>query len=489
MIGQVTIGTKQQPICIPGNSTITILGHTNKPPPRIICLVEQAEHHNLLLGIVINWCMAMPKARTIPVIIINTNRYNVWIRQPLLADELFDMECDEIEYRANMNWEGNNISVGFQPVPPLLIDTNSCQVEAGPIQPDVPEMEKPEFGPRPDTNSTDFDFKNELGWLPFQLNIGKEAKLTQDQQSHFINLVYDNKEVFSLHDEDLGYSDLMKHTIPTMTEKPVYLPHHTIPRQLQGEVHKCLDTWLCKGIIRPSKSPYASQVVRVCKKSGEICLCINYQKLNSIMVRDTFPLPRIDEVLQVVHSSNWFTSVDFAQGYLQLAMEEGNIQKTAFRIGSSGLYEFTCMPFGLSNAGSSFCHLMEQCLGDQQFITLLLYLDDICIFSPSIEEMLDQIELVFNRLKEFHLKIKPKKCHFFDTSVLFLGHVLSSEGISMNPEKVEKVQDWPIPTNMKEVHSFLGLASYYQRFIPKFAKIAQCLHELVGPTSNKHKKL
>ena len=102
--------------------------------------------------------------------------------------------------------------------------------------------------------------------------------------------------------------------------------------------------------------------------------------------------------------------------------------------------------------------------------------------------MLDQIELVFNRPIEFHLKIKPKTCHFFDTSVLFLGHVLSSEGISVNPKKVEKVQDWPIPTNVKEVHSFLRLASYYQRFIPKFAKFAQCLHELVGPVPNKWKK-
>ena len=206
------------------------------------------------------------------------------------------------------------------------------------------------------------------------------------------------------------------------------------------------------------------------------------------MVRDAFPLPRIDEALQAVHSSNWFTSFDLAQGYLKLAMEEGNIQKIAFRASSTGLYAFTHMPFGLSNAGSSFCHLMKQCLEDQQFVTLLLYLDDICIFALSLEEMLDCIELVFNRLKEVHLKIKPKKCHFFDTSVLFLGHVLSSEGISANPEKVEKVWDWLVPTNTKEVHSFLQLASYYWRFIPKFAKIAQCLHELVGPTSNKHKK-
>ena len=126
------------------------------------------------------------------------------------------------------------------------------------------------------------------------------------------------------------------------------------------------------------------------------------------MVRDAFPLLQIDEALQAVHSSNWFTSFDLAQGYLQLAMEEDDIIKTAFRARSSGLYEFTHMPFGLSNAGSSSCCFMQQCPGDQQFVTFLLYLDDICIFALSIEVMLAQIELVFSRLKEYHLKIKPK---------------------------------------------------------------------------------
>ena len=206
------------------------------------------------------------------------------------------------------------------------------------------------------------------------------------------------------------------------------------------------------------------------------------------MVRDAFPLPRIDEAVQAVHSSNWFSLFDLVQGYLQLAMEESDIKKTAFRASSMGLYKFTCMPFGLSNAGSSFCCLMEQCLGDQQFVTLLLYLNDICIFAPTIDDMLDQIELVFNRLKQYNLKIKPKKCQFFDTSVLFLGHILLAKGISANPEKVEKVKTWPVPKNIKEVQSFLGLASYYWQFISKFAKKAQCLHELVDPTSNKHRK-
>ena len=134
--------------------------------------------------------------------------------------------------------------------------------------------------------------------------------------------------------------------------------------------------------------------------------------MNSNTIWYAFPLPHIDEALQVVHICNVFTSFDLAQGYLQLAMAEDDIKKTTFRAGSSGLYEFTHMPFGLSNAGSSFCRLMEQCPGDQQFVTLLLYLDDICIFAPDVSTMLDQIKVVFNQLKSFDLKIKPKMLFF-----------------------------------------------------------------------------
>ena len=224
------------------------------------------------------------------------------------------------------------------------------------------------------------------------------------------------------------------------------------------------------------------------KKIGEIRLCVNYQKLNSIVVRDAFPLVRIDEALQAVHNCQWFMSFDLAQGYLQMPVEEADIPKTAFRAGSSGLYEFTRMPFGLSNSESIFCHLMEMCLGDQEFVTLLLYLDDSCIFAASVDEMLDCIELVFKWLEDFNLKIKPKKCHFFQCSVIFLGHVLSAEGISANPEKVEKVENWPVPTNPKELQSFLGLASYYCHFIPKFAVVAKCLHQLVGPANHQKTK-
>ena len=197
--------------------------------------------------------------------------------------------------------------------------------------------------------------------------------------------------------------------------------------------YKCLEAWLKASIIQPSKSPYASQVVIVHKKTGKIPLCIDFRKLNAISIRDSFPLPRIKEALQAVQAAIWFTLFDLAQGYLQLAMEEEDIQKTAFRAGSSGLYEFTRMPFGLTNAGASFCCLMEMCIGDQQYITLLFYLDDICVFAETADQMLDRVQLVFNRLREFNLKIKPKKSHFFQAEVGFLGHVLSKKGVSPNP--------------------------------------------------------
>ena len=181
----------------------------------------------------------------------------------------------------------------------------------------------------------------------------------------------------------------------------------------------------------------------------------------------------------------WFTSFDLVQGYLQLAMDEADIHKTAFHAGSSGLYEFTCMPFGPSNAGASFCRLMEMCLGDQQYLTLLFYLNDICVFSSSIDEMLNRVEMVLRHLQDFNLKIKPKKSFFFQSKVLFLGHTLSKEEISPNPGKVQKVKDWPVLSNAKEVHSFLGLGSYYCQFIPQFAKWANPLHELIHPVATK----
>ena len=194
-----------------------MLGQTNKISSRITCLVEQAQHHNLPPGIVINRCVATTKARSVPVILVNTNRQNVWIQQPLLAAELFSAdEVQKIEHRANMERQGDNIQISFSPVAPNSIRVSSEQVESATPDIDPPTSnEKPSFGPRPDVKSTDFDFKAEVDCLPFKLNMGTTVEMTHEQQSWFINIIYDHPEVFSLHDEDLGFCNKIKHTIPT----------------------------------------------------------------------------------------------------------------------------------------------------------------------------------------------------------------------------------------------------------------------------------
>ena len=247
-IGQVTIGSKKNPICIPGNSVITVLGHTTKVHPKAVCLVEQAEHHNLPQGIVVNRCVATVKSRSVPVILINTTKQNVWLWQPLLAAELYTVEYHPVEHRVDIEVEGDVANVSFLPVVPNTIRVQVGQVESTSADTSTPNpQEKPVFGPRPNTQAADFDFEAEVKCLPFKLNLGDEVKLTHVQQSWFIDLIYDHPEVFSLHDEDLRFCDWIKHTIPMMMDKPVYLAHCTIPPQLQGEVHKCLDTWLLTG--------------------------------------------------------------------------------------------------------------------------------------------------------------------------------------------------------------------------------------------------
>ena len=264
-IGQVTIGSKQNPVCVPSNSALTVLGQTSKIPSRLTCLVEQAQHHNLPPGIVINRCVATTKARSVPVILVNTNRQNVWIWQPLLTAELFGTDqVEEIEHRADMERQGDSIQISFSPVATNYIRVRSEQIKTVTPNIDPPTSnEKPSFGPRPDVESKHYDFKAEIDCLPFKLNMGTTVEMTREQQSQFINIIYDHPEVFSLHDEDLSFCNKIKHTIPMTLDRPVYLPHCTIPPQLLGEVCKCLDTSLRQGIIRPSQSPYAFQVVIV----------------------------------------------------------------------------------------------------------------------------------------------------------------------------------------------------------------------------------
>lgn len=219
----------------------------------------------------------------------------------------------------------------------------------------------------------------------------------------------------------------------------------------------------------------------------ELRLCVDYRQLNSKTRRDAYPLPRIDESLDALSGARWFSTLDLASGYNQVPVAEADKSKTAFCT-PFGLFEFNRMPFGLCNAPGTFQRLMERIFGDQRYQSDLLYLDDVIVFSATVDEHLKRLEEVFARLEKQNLKVKLSKCQFFQSQVSYLGHVVSAEGVATDPLKIEVVKEWRRPSHLAELRSFLRFASYYRRFVEGFSKISAPLHHLVGRLTGPRQK-
>lgn len=305
------------------------------------------------------------------------------------------------------------------------------------------------------------------------------------QQEMIAKLLAKHQKVFSEHDEDYGHTDRVLHVIPTGDAAPIRERYNRIPPKLYQEVKGLLSNMLDNGIIRESCSPWAAPVVLVRKKDGTLRFCVDYRRLNGVTHKDSYPLPRIEESLASLKKSRVFSTLDLAHGYWQVGVHPADKEKTAF-VTPMGLYEFNRMPMGLCNAPGTFQRLVESCLGDQNFETLLLYLDDIIVFSPSFEAHIDHLDLVFSRLKKFGLKIKPSKCSLFQSEVHYLGHVIAEGGVSPDPEKLRAVEAWTTPQNPSQLRAFLGLAGYYRRFIKDFAQIAAPLNSMLWGTAKRH---
>lgn len=294
-------------------------------------------------------------------------------------------------------------------------------------------------------------------------------------------------DVFSKDEDDIGLCKDVDHRIYTTNDVPVKVPHRRIPPHHWQEVREYLKQYLDKGVIRESSSPYAAPVVLVRKKDGKLRLCVDYRALNSKTHKDAYPLPRIEEALEALRGARFFCSLDLAHGFHQIPVAEVDIQKTAFRVGTGGLYEFVRMPFGLCNAPATFMRLMDKGFGDQNFQTILTYLDDILVFGRDFDETLQRLEMVLGRLRKMNLKIKVEKCHLFKKKLKYLGHMVEEGGISPDPDKIRSIQEWKTPKTETELRSFLGLAGYYRRFVPRFATIATPLHALVGGAQQQKK--
>jgi hypothetical protein len=242
-------------------------------------------------------------------------------------------------------------------------------------------------------------------------------------------------------------------------------------KELKMQLKELLDL----GLICPSVSPWGAPVIFIRKKDGSWRLCIDYRQLNKAMIKNQYPLPRIDDLFDQMKGATMFSKIDLRSGYHQLRIKEDDVPKTAFKT-RFGHYKFTVLPFGLTNAPGVLMSFMNGVFREYLDKFVQVFIDDILIYSWMMEEHDEHLRLVLQCLREHKLYGKLSKCSFFQSRIHYLGHVIFDEGIAVDPAKVEAIMEWPAPTNVTEVRSFMGLAGYYRRFVEGFSKIASTDH-------------
>lgn len=302
---------------------------------------------------------------------------------------------------------------------------------------------------------------------------------SEEERESIRQLCYEYRDIFHCEDIPLSFSNAVKHEIRTKNEDPIFIRPYRHPPVYNAEIEKQVEKLLKNDVIQPSHSPWSAPVHLVPKKadaSGEakFRMVIDYRRLNEITTDDKYPLPNIADLFDKLGKSVYFSTIDLASGYHQIEVKEEDRQKTAFST-QSGHFEFTRMPFGLKTAPATFQRAMDNVLRGLQGIHCLVYLDDIIVYSASLQEHIEKLRLVFDRLRATNLKVTLDKCEFFRKEVLYLGHMITKEGLKPNNDKIQAVLNFPLPKTTTEIKSFLGLVGYYRKFIKDFAKITRPL--------------
>ena len=306
----------------------------------------------------------------------------------------------------------------------------------------------------------------------------KDAKISPEVKAQLDALLQKHASLFASDDTDLGTTQLGEVSLDTGDSAPIKQRPYRLPYSQWPMLEKHLQDLQKADIIRPSQSPWSSPILFVPRKDGgQPRMCVDYRKLNNVLVQNSYPLPNIQDLLASFKGAKVYSVLDLKSGYYQIPLNAQDRAKTAF-VCPFGLFEFNKLPFGLSTAPSAFQEVMTVVLGDSLFAYALVYLDDIIIFSKNENEHIKHLNMVFEKLQAAGLKLKASKTHLFQEEVGYLGHIVSGDGIRPDPAKISAIKNMKPPTTVREVRSFTGMASYYRNFIDNFSAIVQPITEL-----------
>lgn len=310
------------------------------------------------------------------------------------------------------------------------------------------------------------------------------GNVTDQVKRQFFQIINQYQDVFDWNNDSLGCTPMIEHRIITEDVPPIRCrPYRMSPAEvdsLKGEIEKLSNL----GVIRPSNSPWSAPIILVKKKDGTYRLVIDYRKINAITKKDAYALPRIETLLDTLGTASVFSALDMRSGFYQVALAEDSIEKSAFATAQFGQWEYTRMPMGLCNSVGTFQRMVDLVFRDLINKSLVAYIDDLNCFSKTPEGHVEDLKKLFICVQKANLKLNVDKCFFFKEKLNFLGYVITKEGLETDPAKIEKIKDFPLPTTITQIKSFIGIASYYRRFIQNFAAIARPLHNLTKKNQN-----